>query len=485
MSCAVPSVASRISDLRALADACLSTTGAAVWRTRGALIPLGWQLDLGDVCDRLIDSALEGTGLRATISAPPRHGKTEWTGRGLPIRAYLEAYRRGLCRLDSEDPAFTVLYVTASDRRARSVSDQIRAAVERIYRETGDELWAPGALWTRQDWQTRGGLRWVAVGWREATGGVGASILVMDDMIGSSQVYRSPSSMEQLRRVVQEDLLSRLMDGGAALQMETRRGIRDTTAWLGEEYGEVWGSHVWPCHTEERGYLWPAVYGEAWRATMPHLTDASPVWRSLYQQEPIPEGGTVIPAEWLEATYSEDPRIAARLCDRRIIGVDLASTGQQRSDPCAFVVIGVRGAFHDVLFSHQSQMDYPSARQYLAELATEWGADGVTVERAAGGDAMIADLQSIVRGISGYSPRGDKVTRITPYLPLMAARQVRLPSAPGVRWVRQYREVMTAFSGTAGEDDHLLDATTCAMVGCDTGPPSLSADEWTAFSRMV
>ena len=123
----------RPDDLKAIAYACHNTTGAVQWRTRGKLQPLPWQADLGAVCDRLIDSALAGTGYRATIAAPPRHGKTEWTGRGLPIRAYLEAWRGGRCHLDSEDPTFCVLYVTASDKRARSVSDQVRAAVARIY----------------------------------------------------------------------------------------------------------------------------------------------------------------------------------------------------------------------------------------------------------------------------------------------------------------------------------------------------------------
>jgi phage terminase large subunit-like protein len=300
----------------------------------------------------------------------------------------------------------------------------------------------------------------------------------MDDMLGSSEVYRSPTKREKIRRVVQEDLLSRLMDGGAALQMETRRGIHDTTAWLLGEFPDVWEDHTWRCYDAERGgYLWPSQYGEKWRATMPHLTNSAPVWRSLYQQEPIAEGGTIIDPSWLEATYSEPPDVAASLADLRVFGVDLASTGKQTSDPCAFVVVAVRGAFVDVVFAYQNQMDYPRARQYLTELGIEWDTNGGVVELAANGDALVADLAAVVPGIRGERATRDKVARLTPWLPMMAARQLRLP-AKGAPWVRSFREAVLAFSGTDGDDDHFIDALVWALVAADTGTGQMTVDDW-------
>ncbi len=466
----------KTADLAALVSACLSVTGAVQWRSP-SVEALPWQIDLGETCDRLVDSALDGTGMRATLSAPARHGKTEWTGRGMPIRAFLGAWMRGLCVLDSPKPTFSIFYVTSAGDRSGEVSDQIRSAVARIYRETGDELWAPGPTWKREDFQTRGGLRWVACGWSATTGGVGANLLIMDDMTGSSEVYRGPTQRNKIRRVVQEDLLSRLVEGGAALQMETRRGIHDTTAWLLGDFPDVWEDHTWKCYDPERGYLWPEQYGEKWRKTMPHLTDNSPVWRSLYQQEPIAEGGTIIDPSWLEATYSEPPDVVASLADLRVFGVDLASTGKQTSDPCAFVVVAVRDAFVDVLFAYQKQMDYPRARQYLTELGLEWDTHGGVVELAANGDALVADLSSVVAGIRGERATKDKVARLTPWLPMMAARQLRLP-AMGAPWVRSFREAVLAFSGTDGDDDHFIDALVWALVAADTGTGQMTVDDW-------
>ena len=255
---------------------------AAVWRD-STYAPAAFHGELGGLCDRLALSAMEGTGLRVTCSAPPRHGKTALLGHALPLRCGLLAQKRGLA-------SFRVLYATASAEAADRVSREVRAAIERIHDETGDPWWAPGNVWSRNEFETAGGFRWVGIGYSGATGGIGANLLVMDDLIGNGLAYRSKATREAIRYAVQGDLLSRLMRGGPAVHMETRRGIEDTTGWLLETYPDIWEEHVWRCHDSERGYLWPeGGFGDAWRATQPHLTGSSPLWRALYQQEPIPE----------------------------------------------------------------------------------------------------------------------------------------------------------------------------------------------------
>lgn len=467
-----------------------TTVDAARWRDP-TVIALSWQHDLGKVCDRLVDSALLATGLRVTISAPPRHGKSEFTGRAMPIRAYLAAAAKGV--------KFSILYVTSSSDRAEEVSDRVRAAIERIYAETGNETFAPGPIWKRTSWETTGGLAWTAFGWEARTGGVGANLLIMDDMLGTSQVYRSASKRAQLRRVVQEDLLSRLVDGGSALQMETRRGTDDTTAWLLREWPDTWEEHVWKCYDpkrkrraatvraaravaqgaqasvvaantqerEEDAYLWPSTYGPAWRASMPHLTDSSPVWRALYQQEPVPEGGTLLDPAWLLATYPEPPEIAREFADLVVLGCDLTNTKKKTSDPAAFSVVGKRGAYRDILHVVERRCGYVEQKQILRDLVTTWKPDVVIVERAAGGDAMLDELAGEIPGLRGEFPKGDKVTRLTPHLGRFAAKQVRTP-LEGARWVGPWREEHGGFTGLDGEPDNQVDATVWALAGCET-----------------
>lgn len=484
-----------------------SVVDAARWRNP-RLSPVPWQRELGALCDRVVESVLDRTGLRVTISAPPRHGKSEFVGRSLPIRVYLEAARRG-------EPV-GILYVTSTGGRAEEVSRRVRSAVERIWRETGDPAFEPGEKWSSTEWETKGGLAWVGCGWGAALGGIGARLVIMDDMIGSSEVYRSPSKRGQIQRVVQEDVLSRLMDGGAAVHMETRRGLDDTTGWLLREYPGTWEEHVWRCYDEARSqrgappaqgsqaapstpqggqrdpesgrdpaaYLWPEVYGEAWRRTMPHLTDSSPVWRALYQQEPVPEGGTLIPIAWTLATYPEPPEAVRALADLVAIGCDLTNTKKKTSDEAAFVVVAKRGAWRDLLHVVVRRCGYVEQRQILRDLVATWRPHVVVVERAAGGDQMLDELAGEIPGIQGFPPVGDKVTRLTPFLGAFAALQVRTPVA-GAPWVGRWREEMSAFAGIDGETDNQVDATVWALRGCEIGAVAPSVDQVRAALRSV
>lgn len=434
-----------------------STAAAAKWRNL-KLRPVAWQQELSSVCDGLVRSTIEGGGQRLLISAPPRHGKTEIVGRAMPIHAMLA----------SGETPMTFLYATASEDRAEEVSWQVRSAVERLFQQTGDKRFAPGRKWSTTAWETEAGHAWTGIGWSGATGGIGCRMLIMDDMIGTSETYRSKSKRDRIWRVVQEDLLSRIMDGGTALHNETRRGKADTTARLSEAFPGTWGSVVWRCYDPERGYLWPEVYGEEWRETMPHLTDSSSIWRSLYQQEPISEGGTFIQPEWLASRTKAHitPDMARKLFDRIVGGVDLTATGKQTSDPAGFVVVGVKGAERTALEVVNRRCGYVEQKEILKALATKWGVDTWVVERAAGGDAMISDLEKVVRGIRGESPRGDKVARLTPHLGRIAAKQVIINE--GCAWSGDFVDELVSFSGTPGELDNQVDAFVWALVAADT-----------------
>lgn len=459
--------AQKILDYRRLDAAMKSTTGAVVWRDP-KMRPIAWQLELGDVCDNLVMSLRQRTGSRLLLSAPPRHGKTEYIGRGMPVFAMLS----------SKEPV-NVFYVTSSRDRAVEVSWNARRSIEKIYEQTRDRRYAPGKNWTTTSWTTEGGHSWEGMGWSATTGGIGCNMLIMDDLIGSSEIYRSASARASIQRVLREDLMSRIMNGGVAVHMETRRGTLDTTAWLAENYGSVWNSVVWKCYEEGRGYLWPENYGETWRKTMPHLTDDSPIWRSLYQQEPVEEGGTLLPMDWLLPYYVETPEICAQKADRVVIGADLAATGKTKSDPACFVVMAVRGAYRDILHVINRRCDYVEQRQILRDLCKTWRPNAIVVERAAGGDAMISELQREVAGLRGESAVGDKVSRLMPHLGRFAALQVRTPK--NAQWVGSWREELSSFTGTPGRLDNQLDATVWALVAAET-PQQINA--WKVAKAM-
>lgn len=427
---------------------------------------LPWQHQLVSVVDSLVNSSVNKTHARATLSTAPRVGKTAHVGLFGPIHAACYAYWHQV-------PRFAILYVTASADRAREVSLQVRGAIAQIHQDTGLDYFAPHPQgpWTDSFFKTKGGFEWRAVGWSTATGGIPADWLIMDDMIGSETNYASPATRQAIQRAVRGDLLARV-EGGAGLQMETRRGVDDTTGWLNREFPDVWKQYVWKMYDESRinitgsPYLWPERFGPEWRAQNPHLWDGSPVWRSLYQQEPVPAGGLVLKQDWLDSTYNGDPKLltASRHYDKVIVGVDLAFSGKTHSDACAFVVLGCKGVFRDVLFAAQKKLEFPAQVAYIKALASEWKPDGFAVEDAATGSSVISTLQSTIKGIRPMRATKDKVTRLQPWTPMIASGQLRLPAMP-LPWVREYKDNILSFTGISGEEDHFMDATVWALEG--------------------
>lgn len=54
------------------------------------------------------------------------------------------------------------------------------------------------------------GLSWVGMGWSGATGGIGARLLILDDVIGTSQAHRSSATRAQIREWARRRLGQRI-----------------------------------------------------------------------------------------------------------------------------------------------------------------------------------------------------------------------------------------------------------------------------------
>jgi len=145
-----------------LARAARSVTGAVTWRNP-RVKPLWFQLEMGRVCDRLVDSSLAGTSMRATLSTGPRLGKTEWTGRGMPLRAMFA----------SKDRPMPVLYATSAKDRAEEVSSRVRAGVGPLLRRrratNGTRRAGSGARSNGKPRPVTHGLRWAGLAPRAAS----------------------------------------------------------------------------------------------------------------------------------------------------------------------------------------------------------------------------------------------------------------------------------------------------------------------------
>lgn len=441
------------------------TLASAWWRDPQRYTAHAFARSISAVCDQIAADALAGRSTWWALEAPPRHGKSEHVGRVLPARVMALL------------PGASVLYATSTDDRADDVSMAARSMVSRL--ASAYPHLAPGATWTRTGWLTAGGGRFVAVGSGVATGGIGARLIVVDDVTGSAERQRSAAWKRSARRWLLEDVVSR-SEGGPLVVMETRRGLDDVSGWLESEYPGKLRRVTWRCRAVEGEpdpmgrapgeYLWPERYGAAWHAEQPHLHDASPIWQALYQQRPTREGGAVILDAWLSHRYTGRPEDVARTCRDVLICVDPAAKTSERHDPTGIVVLGRlpigTGDIVCVLHVEAVRREAPDTEQRIADLAGQWttgrGKTAVIIEDTSVGQAWIPNLRR--RGLAvmpvQVAGRGDKVQRMHPHLARFAAGEIRLPeSAP---WVAPYVAEMVSVPDC--EHDDQWDATCLGLT---------------------
>jgi predicted phage terminase large subunit-like protein len=443
-----------------------STLHTAWLRSPTRYQPTAFARSISGVCDQIVSDVIHRRSTWWALEAPPRHGKTEHVGRVLPARVMALV------------PSASVLYATSTDDRADEASMSARAMVSTL---TGAyPHLTPGEVWTRTNWLTEGGGRFVAVGAGVATGGIGSRLTVVDDVTGSAERQRSKAWKSGNRRWMLEDVLTR-SEGGPVVVMETRRGIDDLSGWMETEFPGKLRRVTWRCRAvageddplgrEPGAFLWPERYGESWHADQPHLRPGTPIWESLYQQRPTREGGSVILDVWLSHRYAGSPVEAARTCRDIVICVDPAAKTANHNDPTGIVIMGQRprGGGHDVLILHveAERRESPVTEQRIADLAAEWTAATrqrvtVLVEDTSVGQAWIPTLRA--RGLTvigvGVSGKGDKVARMHPHLSRWAAGEVQLPE--GQRWVASYTGELGSVPDA--EHDDQWDATAIGLT---------------------
>lgn len=357
----------------------------ARWRNR-KFTPTagGFHHRLATLCDEITDSAERGRGRWVVINAPPRHGKSELVGRCMPARAMLRT------------PGFSVLYATSTDDRAREVSQRVRASCERLA-AMGVKHLAPGRIWTDREFETVGGNVFVSVGMGAATGGIGAHLIIPDDVTGSGKRAGSAAFRRDYARWFEEDVLTRAMDNAAIVNMETRRGPSDGSAWFAERFGDRVEVHAYRCVAEGDDWrrvgdhLWPEKFGPEWLAQNPHLAIGGRVWETLYQQRPTAVEGEAIKRDWFrDRRYRENPRDILARATRVVIAVDCASSPDSRADWTVMQAWAQVGDDLYLLVESRGQWGINEQEDALRALVAAWPhrARSVVIERSSNGIAL-------------------------------------------------------------------------------------------------
>lgn len=396
----------------------------------------------------------------ATISIPPRHGKTSSIATGLAYRI-------------EKDPACLNFYATYHEHLSVSTSRKVR----RLVRHAGVPLSKEVA--NVHEWMTQcdGGLKATSVGGDITGRGCNGGVMVADDLIKGRKQAESKKVRDDAWAWLCEDFLSRHEPGASVIVNMTRWHEDDVIGRLmADGLGLPWVHIALPAvrgldgqATDERidphaRALWPEGGYDLTRLAQIRLRGEH-AWWSLYQQQPYPRGGGLFRSAkivWLDAPPTR--------VQRRVRRWDLAASTERDSAftvgaLCAladkqFVVEDIRrGQWspHDVerMLVHTAAMDGPGVPIWLPQ------------DPGQAGKAQMAHLAALLRGYEVYFERetGSKALRFDP-----VAAQAEAGNFAVVRaaWNAALIAELEAFPGGRTKDQ--VDAISGAFAALTTKP---------------
>jgi predicted phage terminase large subunit-like protein len=392
----------------------------------------------------VIGRALAGP-VRALISVPPRHGKTETLLHAIPWVLL-------------QHPEYVIGYVSYAADIARSKSRNARDYARSsgvVLRDDADAL---------NEWRTPQGGGVIATGIGGPLTGHGVRILLVDDPLKNREEAESFLIRQRNHEWFTSTAMTRLDPEGSAIIVHTRWHEDDLIGRLkkeadryvethGEE-GEPWEHINLQAISDTTGEAlwskrWPVDVLEKRRRTVGPYD-----WASLFQGDPRPREGKLFREP---ARYDKQ-----ELAGRRIgIGVDVAGTKSTKANWTVASVFAFADyeddLCADVLDVLRLQEEIPEVCRKLEALQEQWGAP-LIVEASGLGKAVpqtLRDTNSKLK-IEQVHPVTDKWARAQSYGAAWNNGRVRHPKQAG--WLNAWLQVHRDFTGDDDPCDDDVDA---------------------------
>ena len=404
------------------------------------------------ICE-LID-ATRRSEVYATISMPPRFGKTVTLAHGLAWRTLY-------------DPACLNFYATFG----AELSIQTSRKVRKLSRLAGVQL-SPEAQ-AVQDWRTvfDGGLKATSVGGDVTGRGCNSGLIVADDLVKGRAEAESKLVRDRAWDWFRDDLMSRLEPGASLIVNMTRWHEDDIIGRLMRDpLGLKWVHIVFPAISGANGEatdeqtdpdarpLWPGG-GYTLERYAQIRARGEHGWWSLYQQSPYPKGGKMFKREW----FSVVDRAPAG--GRAVRGWDLAATKDGDGAATAGVKIReVEGRYYieDVAWLRGSPFEVERLLVRTAEQDGTGVTQDIPQDPGQAGKSQRAYLASKLAGfVVRFSPEpGAKELRAEP---LAAQAQAGNVSIVRGNWNDAFFDEVEAFP--VGRLKDRVDASSRAFAG--------------------
>lgn len=379
-------------------------------------------------------SRAEREAVRACVSVPPRHGKTE-------------TILHGIAWFLLRHPDKTIVYVTYADDLAESKSRKARDLAKLAgvpIRKDATKV---------SEWRTIHGGGLIAAGRKGQITGKGADIFIFDDPIKDREEAESPTIRDSVWDMFTSTAMTRVEPGGSVIVNGTRWHPDDLIGRLmGRQ--EVRYEYInLPALDENGNALWPDRWPrEAMEERRREVGEYD--WASLFMGQPRPRGGRVFDEP---ARYVFPDVEGARI----LIGCDPAATSKNTSDYSVIAVLCAKGwgieQVTDVIDVWRGQVEIPVLVDKLLEYQKHWQAP-VAIEAVGGFKAvpqMLNRMNPAVR-IIPVQTTVDKFTRALPVAAAWKDGRVRLPQrAP---WLRDFLNEVLSFTGAGDKHDDQVDA---------------------------
>lgn len=235
-----------------------------------------------------LDDSRAGLCNRIAVSWPPQHGKTESVTVRYPLYLML-AY-----------PGIRVAVASYNQRFTNKQSRKTR----RLARQLGIPF---GDVDMVDEWNLANGSTFVSKGAGVGIAGEPVDIILIDDPFKNRKDADSVTIQERVYDWYMDDVTPRIQKGGVVVIIHTRWGPGDLIGRIQQsEEGGNWRYVVLPAIALENDPMGRAV-GEALcpdRFTIEDLMTKRRIlgigFESLYQQNPIPRGGTFFQRSWFE-----------------------------------------------------------------------------------------------------------------------------------------------------------------------------------------
>lgn len=437
----------------------------------------GWvHEEICNALDRFLQGVINKESPRLLITMPPRHGKSELASRKFP------AYALG------RYPDLSMIATSyAADLASRMNRD-----VQRIIDSQKFHILFPETCLAKSNVRTvsqgtalrnsdifeivghAGGYRSAGVG--GGITGMGGDILLIDDPFKDRKEADSKTVRDNVWDWYTSTLYTRAAPGGGILLIQTRWHMDDLAGRLLEaakDGGDKWEVVNFEAiatsdekHRRKGEALHPARYDiKQLRKIKKALGTRD--WEALYQQKPVPDGGTIFHKAWFKRYLPKD--LPAKF-QKIILSWDMTFKDTDGSDFVVGQTWGKDGANMYLLDLVRGQWDFVETLKQFKALKKKWpGASRILVEDKANGPAVISMCKKAVQGIIPVEPDGSKLARAHAVTAFFEAHNIYIPADGVYPWVQAYIDEMTQFPSAAHDD--MVDATTQAVrdMTCRTG----------------